>query len=122
MKYLQSLRSNDKFSLKLTDIGVITPYRKQVGTRKIPLSSQLYNIKDKMAKLSLVSTGNISFLKYCFAECNVTTKITEDYPKRSEDFIIDPTTFVNRRSQGHSFYLGRHTMLRDSSNDGCSGD
>lgn len=32
MKYLQSLRSSDKFSLKLTDIGVITPYRKQVGT------------------------------------------------------------------------------------------
>ncbi len=30
MKYLQSLRTNDKFSLKLTDIGVITPYRKQV--------------------------------------------------------------------------------------------
>ena len=32
MKYLQSLRSSDKFSLQLTDIGVITPYRKQVCT------------------------------------------------------------------------------------------
>ena len=29
-KYLQALRSSDKFSLSLSDIGVITPYRKQV--------------------------------------------------------------------------------------------
>ena len=37
MKYLQSLRSSDKVSLKLTHIGVITPYRKQVCTAN-PLS------------------------------------------------------------------------------------
>jgi len=37
VKYLQSLRSSDKFSLKLTDIGVITPYRKQVEKLRLLL-------------------------------------------------------------------------------------
>ena len=39
--HLQSLRSSDKVSLKLTDIGVITPYRKQVCTTN--LSSLVLN-------------------------------------------------------------------------------
>ena len=34
-KYLQALRSSDKFSLSLSDIGVITPYRKQVHIFRI---------------------------------------------------------------------------------------
>lgn len=34
VKYLQSLRSDNNFPLKLTDIGVITPYRKQVRAVK----------------------------------------------------------------------------------------
>lgn len=37
MKYLQSLRSDEKFPLKLTDIGVITPYRKQVEKLRLLL-------------------------------------------------------------------------------------
>ena len=34
-KYLQALRSSDKFALSLSDIGVITPYRKQVHIFRI---------------------------------------------------------------------------------------
>lgn len=37
-KYLQSLRSSDKFSIKLSDIGVITPYRKQVEKIRLLLA------------------------------------------------------------------------------------
>lgn len=36
-KYLQALRSSDKFSLSLSDIGVITPYRKQVEKLRLLL-------------------------------------------------------------------------------------
>lgn len=56
MKYLQSLRSSDKFSLQLADIGVITPYRKQVCTfisclRLFPLVDD-QKVKKRAGKLT----------------------------------------------------------------------
>lgn len=42
-KYLQSLRSSDNVSLKLSDVGVITPYRKQVCPANAFVVSLLYN-------------------------------------------------------------------------------
>ncbi|XP_074610550.1 RNA helicase Mov10l1-like isoform X2 [Acropora palmata] len=39
VKYLQALKSSDKLSIKLSDVGIITPYRKQVEKTRLLLAS-----------------------------------------------------------------------------------
>jgi len=39
VKYLQALKSSDKLSIKLCDVGIITPYRKQVEKTRLLLAS-----------------------------------------------------------------------------------
>lgn len=85
MKYLQSLRSSDKFSLQLTDIGVITPYRKQVCTfisclRLFPLVVDR-KVKKRAGKL----TRGVVVLFFLFVRSFV-------------PFLLFPFCFAPRRS------------------------
>ena len=56
-KYLQSLRSSNN-SLKLSDVGVITPYRKQVCPASAFMVSILYN-NDSVKRRGMFHVGTI---------------------------------------------------------------